>query len=134
MILIYGNIGICLALMSLVLQESILITYFDSKGKDLNSKILPAGKYSHHCDFLHFIFTDFISILIILAGDVETHPGPSIQNSKDLSICHINSQCLRNKLDLIAVELGSYDIVTVSETWLDQSIDSTVIPRKTEFS
>ena len=29
-----------------------------------------------------------------------------------------------SKLDLIAVELGKYDIVTVSETWLDQTIEN----------
>ena len=129
MILNYGNIGIRFALMSIVLHESILSTYFESKGKILNNTALPTEGHFHQSDFLHFIFTDYmyISILIILAGDVETHPGPSVLNSKDLSICHINSQSLRNKIDLIAVELGSYDIVTVSETWLDQSIDSSEI-------
>ena len=127
MILNYDNIGIRFALMSIVLHESILSTYFKSKGKILNNTALPTEGHFHQSDFLHFIFTDYISILIILAGDVETHPGPSVLNSKDLSICHINSQSLRNKIDLIAVELGSYDIVTVSETWLDQSIDSSEI-------
>ena len=29
-----------------------------------------------------------------------------------------------NKLDLIALELSMYDIITLSETWLDQSIDT----------
>ena len=41
-----------------------------------------------------------------------------------MSVCHINAQSIFNKLDLIAVELGTYDIITVSETWLDQTIST----------
>jgi hypothetical protein len=55
-----------------------------------------------------------------LAGDVEINPGPD----HDLSICHLNVQSLRTKLELVAVELGQFDILTVSETWLDQSIST----------
>ena len=32
-----------------------------------------------------------------------------------------------NKLDLIVVELGCYDIITGSETWLDRSVSNTLI-------
>ena len=92
MILNYGKIGICFALMSLVLHESILSTYFESKGKILNNTALPTEGHFHQSDFLHFIFTDYISILIILAGDVENHPGPSVLNSKDLSM-----SCIKRK-------------------------------------
>ena len=44
--------------------------------------------------------------------------------TKNLSVCHLNVQSIRNKLDFLAVELGKYDILTVSETWLDQNIES----------
>ena len=37
---------------------------------------------------------------------------------------HINAQRIVHKLDLIAVELADFDIIAVSETWLDQSISS----------
>ena len=42
MILNYGNIGICFSSMSLVVQESILSTYFESKGTILNNTALSA--------------------------------------------------------------------------------------------
>ena len=63
----------------------------------------------------------YIVMLLLLAGDVEINPGPP---SHDLSICHLNVQSLRNKLELVAVELSQFDILTVSETWLDQSIST----------
>ena len=62
---------------------------------------------------------------LLLAGDIETNPGPFCE--RDLSVSHINAQSIVHKLDLIAVELGDFDIITVSETWLDQSISSSTI-------
>ena len=53
----------------------------------------------------------------------KKNPGPPLDNMiKNLSVCHINAQSMYNKLDLITVELSKFDIITVSETWLDQSI------------
>ena len=64
--------------------------------------------------------------ILLLAGDVAEDPGPQMENNvKNLSICHINAQSMFNKLDLIAVELSSYDIITVSETCLDATISNT---------
>ena len=67
----------------------------------------------------------------MLSWDIETNPGPYIESIiKDLSVCHINAQSMYNKFDSIAVELGQFDVITISETWLDQSIKEldTVIP------
>ena len=78
-------------------------------------------------DHLHFIYLDFISILIRLSNDIHLNPGPPTAPHRDMTICHINSQSLLNKVDLIAVELGKYDVITVSETWLDRTIDNSEI-------
>ena len=56
----------------------------------------------------------------MLSGDIELHPGSMID--KALSVSNINAQSMINKLDLIAFELGDFDVITVSETLLDQSI------------
>ena len=103
-----------------VLQDTILCNYISSYKTSYD---ISPGKYKDK-EYLHFLFTDYISILLILANDIESNPGPLGNVSKDLSICHINSQSLFNKVDLIAAELGTYDIVTVSETWLDSSSES----------
>ena len=68
----------------------------------------------------------YFLLILLLAGDVAENPGPEIEhNVKNLSICHINAQSMLHKLDLIAVELSAYDIITVSETWLDASVSTT---------
>ena len=66
----------------------------------------------------------YLALILLLSGDIETNPGDT---TGDLTICHINAQSILNKLELIAVELGDFDIITVSETWLGQSISSTEI-------
>ena len=122
----YGNIGISIALMTLVLQATILYNFILPSSCENANDTVTLKHHKEHREHLHFLLVDYISILLKLAGDIESNPGPNVneQKSKDLSICHINSQSLLNKIDLIAVELGSFDIVTVSETWLDPSIEN----------
>ena len=77
------------------------------------------------------IYASYFVLILILAGDIETNPGPYIESIiKDLSVCHINAQSMLNKMDMIAVELGNFDVITISETWLDPSISDldTTIP------
>lgn len=57
-----------------------------------------------------------------MSADVEINPGPEIPYRKTLSVCHVNAQSLSNKLDRITVELGGFDVITISETWLDTTI------------
>ena len=66
----------------------------------------------------------YLILILLLSGDIETNPGDT---TRDLTICHINAQSILNKLELIALELGHFDIITVSETWLGPSISSTEI-------
>lgn len=64
------------------------------------------------------ILHGFQQKLLLLSGDIELNPGPPTQ---DLSVTHINTQSIRNKLDLIQAECVNFDIITVSETWLRDS-------------
>ena len=65
----------------------------------------------------------YLMIILLLSGDIHEDPGPILDTVvKNLSVCHINAQSIYNKLDLIAVELSEFDIITVSETWLDRTI------------
>ena len=63
---------------------------------------------------------------VLLSGDVHENPGP--KDWSDLSICHVNIRSLRgdsDKLDHISCGLShKYDIITVSETWLNASCKS----------
>lgn len=85
----------------------------------------------------HLNFTDFLILtsLLLLAG-IEPNPGPISEasaNSSNLSstfgdlkmikdkfsVVHYNVQSLTNKLDIIGSELCNFDIICLTETWLD---------------
>ena len=69
-----------------------------------------------------------ISLLLILASDIETNPGPIIRNLNDnISIIHNNIKSLANKVDLITPESEHHDIITISETWLTTKIHNNKI-------
>ena len=66
------------------------------------------------------------AIILLCAGDIARNPGPNI-HSRDLSVCHLNVQSLLSKVDLVAIELSKFDVITVSETWLDSTISTSDI-------
>ena len=74
-----------------------------------------------------------IMALLLIAG-VERNPGPASESSVSsnpshtnkeqlivdkFSIVHYNVQSLGNKIDLIESELCRFDVICISETWLD---------------
>ena len=88
--------------------------------------------------FIWILFSTFVSynflrwlyvLLITLSGDVELNPGPKRNTVQTLSICHWNlsSICAHNfaKLTLLRayVSVRKFDIICLSETYLDYSID-----------
>jgi len=74
------------------------------------------------------------SLLLLCSGDVHPNPGPEsssssflsgyshILNNNGLSIMHLNIQSLRPKLDILEVEAHPYDVLVLTETWLNSSI------------
>ena len=86
----------------------------------------------------------WIALLMYRAGDIERNPGPSSTSSltsststepsytddcrigtlikNNLSFVHYNIQSLFPKFDLIQNEFKEFDIIALSETWLDQTI------------
>ena len=65
--------------------------------------------------------------LIKLSGDTEENPGPKLNSSQKLSICHwnLNSIAAHNfiKVSLLIAynSIHKYDIICLSETYLDSS-------------
>ncbi|CAB4012961.1 Hypothetical predicted protein [Paramuricea clavata] len=74
--------------------------------------------------------------LVLLAGDICPQPGPGATNtisekvgfdvkSRGLKIAHLNIRSLPSKLDELVVGMTnskSFDILTLSETWLNPDI------------
>ena len=76
------------------------------------------------CILLH------MSIILLCSGDIHPNPGPG--RVKDISIVHANIRSLRRnyvtKLDEIRCTLADdYDIIILSETWLNSSVASNVL-------
>ena len=68
----------------------------------------------------------FALALIALAGDIETNPGyqkfDDIKSTRGLKIAHLNIRSLANKTDslrLQGITNKTFDVLTLSETWLD---------------
>ncbi|MCG7869675.1 MAG: endonuclease/exonuclease/phosphatase family protein [Candidatus Thiodiazotropha taylori] len=77
-----------------------------------------------------------LSLLLLKSGDVEPNPGPDSSDSslssssssfsscntilqEHFSVVHYNIQSLSNKVDILESELSKFDVVCLSETWLD---------------
>ena len=70
--------------------------------------------------------------LILLAGDIEVNPGMPVNGNSagkpqsDIKIAHLNARSIKNRDHYILTKNllaeNDFDIFTVSETWLDNSI------------
>ena len=76
-----------------------------------------------------FFLITLLSLLLMLSNDVELNPGPKKDSSKpNVSIAHwnLNSIVALNFVKLSPLEtyntLHSYDLICLSETWLDSTI------------
>ena len=94
--------------------------------------------YSHQAKVKGIKHLSYFELLIIMSllliAGVERNPGPVSESSVNsnpshtnksqlivdkFSMVHYNVQSLRNKIDLIESELCRFDVICISETWLD---------------
>ena len=76
----------------------------------------------------------FALALIALAADIELNPGyqtfEDMKTTRGLKIAHLNIRSLKNKIDALRLEgidNKSVDVLTLSETWLDDITSDTEI-------
>ena len=85
----------------------------------------------NHIKNLDFRFAFFIALLIITHDYIETNPGPKSKNSKHFSCCYwnVNSILAYDKLSLLTAYSSTqhYDIICISETYLESSIDEDIL-------
>ena len=84
--------------------------------------------------FSYFEVIVWMSMILLLSGDIEVNPGPtSSQNlipniskscSSNISIVHYNVQSFLNKKDILYAELHHFDVVAFSETWLTNNTNN----------
>ena len=58
---------------------------------------------------------------------MELHNLEIIGNSKGLKIIHVNARSLFNKLDELKYNLKGFDIIVFTETWLNSSVDDSLL-------
>ena len=74
-------------------------------------------------------------MLLCEAGDIEKNPDPDNSSYSDtssqstfpvcqgyFSVMHYNFQSLLHKLDIIEPELSNFDLVSLTETWLNEMV------------
>jgi len=86
-------------------------------------------KMKGHSSFNQFELCCWLSMLLLLSGDVHENPGPSTSSTStmdtfvpaqgNLSLVHYNVQSILNKKDIL---FGDYDILAFTETWLNPNI------------
>ena len=67
----------------------------------------------------------FILYFLLLIGGIESNPGPHgpPSNFRHLKIIHNNVCSILPKLDMVANEFCDHDIICITETHLDDTID-----------
>ena len=72
----------------------------------------------------------FMSLRILLSGNIETNPGPLVthQNEADcLSMLHLNTRRFRHKLDYIKENFLDFDVLCFTATHLTNDVTSDML-------
>ena len=111
---------------------------------DLSTYRLRIGLHYHRhlkVNALKFLTTFelliVLSLILIRCVDIELNPGPELDSDSSSStasafsdlelknkfpIVHYNVQSILNKVDIIQSELQQFDVISLTETWLDNTI------------
>ena len=82
-----------------------------------------------------FEFYTWLRIILLKVGDIEQNPGPPLTPGTDkrdisrnidkfFSFVHYNVQSALPKIDLLSSELSNFDVISLTETWLSDNINS----------
>ena len=125
--------------------NSALMIQFPQRRMIMGNKFRSNMLFSYIVCVCLFVITlvTWSHFLLLAAGDVHPNPGPaSSDTSSDtsdnslmhllnvpnqLSIVHYNVQSISHKVDYLAAELASFDVLTFSETWLSDSVTTSDI-------
>ena len=80
---------------------------------------------------IDIVFLLFVLHFTLIIGNVEVNPGPLmneisnaslINTDKSLDMCNINIRSIRNKLEFFQNIVDEFDIITVTETYLNSNV------------
>ena len=98
-----------------------------SRKYSTTSKVSPSWKLRAGLRLVNITMT--ASLLVLLAGDVSSNPGPTHTNAGKLlgkrgfRFAHLNARSIVNKMDEIRLLLrdNPFQVFAVSEAWLNSS-------------
>ena len=104
--------------------------FISDKGQQKNNSV-----YSDTVPHILLYVALLIFLLLVMANDIELNPGPLISTDhntiphsvKGLKLCHLNVRSIHNKLDQLSIELGDFDVISISESWLDNTVDNCLL-------
>ena len=88
--------------------------------------ILYALLIGRYLEYIYYGERYLLSFLLLLAGDIETNPGPRVENFLKFFHWNLNSICARGSIKIPLIEaynaVHHFDVIAISETMLDNSI------------
>ena len=68
-------------------------------------------------------------LLVLLSGDIESNPGPGRPTQCSLNGLLVNARSIKNKVQQLhaILNLNSIDFVAITETWLNDSVETAEI-------
>ena len=120
-------------------------TFTKKAEQGMKVKINSRWSYKLLLSLSSTVLITWLLFLVFLSGDIHPNPGPVMPHSpnssttssnsslslpdpislcQNLSIVHYNVQSIFPKLDVLHTELIDFDILTFTETWLSDSIDT----------
>jgi endonuclease/exonuclease/phosphatase family metal-dependent hydrolase len=106
---------------------SIWFTTQDKKSRKFN---LPDDSYRYGLCFQIAKITSHTFMLILLAGDIATNPGPpQASNGYNIQCLYLNARSLINKTNELQTLAIDIDLLAITETWLKpENLDSEILP------
>lgn len=96
-------------------------------------------------NYLNYFELLIIMSMLLIAG-IERNPGPTLNDSfnslestlifdekviqEKISVVHYNVQSIVNKIDILESELRNFDVICITETWLDQRTSDDILTIK----
>ena len=81
---------------------------------------------SRYLEYIYYGERYPLHFLLLLAGDIETNPGPRVENFFKFFHWNLNSICARGNIKIPLIEaynsVHHFDVIAISETMLDNSI------------
>ena len=133
-ITLYTQVTVCFTIPHSLRSFREFITIFQKCPMFRNRVVDQAQRITHFAFVMTYLacvsFEDMFSLnfLLLLAGDIETNPGPHTDNCLKFFHWNLNSLCTRDNIKISLIEaynsINQFDVLALSESILNSSISN----------